>query len=92
MAHGTVIYPAVVAFNAKADKEQIKKIGEEYCELYAEWQKIDKGETDKIDALVDEAADVIQALTNFLAAYGVENMGQAMYDCYRRNKARGRVK
>ena len=42
------------------------------------------------DALIDECADVVQAVANLCAALGVDSLVQAMGDCEQRNRERGR--
>lgn len=85
----------------KADKAQVLKIGEECMEVFSAWEMytgatITEGGQSVIsraarNALVDECADVIQAVTNLLAALGVDDMRRAMRACEARNRERGRL-
>lgn len=79
--------------DAKPDKEQAKKILEEAAEAFAAWQAWDKEpwSISRTNALEDECADVVQAVANMLAAIGVEDFGEAMAACERRNMERGRL-
>ena len=105
MRNNVVIWPAVQTFpNAVADKEQVVKVLEEAAEVFGAWQEWDryhsahavfdgpKAECAKAmkACIVDECADVIQAVSNLLAGVGVYDMKQAMFECYERNRKRGR--
>lgn len=48
------------------------------------------GETADPQELVDEAADLMQALSNLIIAHGCCNMVQPMFECHERNRKRGR--
>ena len=93
----TVDFGKVPVFEgAEADKAQALKVIEEAAELFAAWQAWKKeahmfGKPQLYDAMVEEAADVVQALANFLAGLGVEDIRRAMADCMERNEQRGRV-
>lgn len=75
-------------------KEQALKPLEEAAEAFGAWQDYDSSYGPSRGSyrfkVVDECADVIQAAVNLAAAMGVEDMTEAMLDCYRRNHARGR--
>ena len=91
MRRNAVLWPAVQTFpSVRGDKAQMVKVLEEAAEVYAAWQELDRGATDDPKELVDEAADLVQALSNLLSAYNCEDMRQAMFECHERNVARGR--
>lgn len=96
MNRNIVIFPAVETFDTGCTfRQQAEKISCEAMEVFAEAQQLandmDAAEYRRImDAMISECADVIQAVANLLSMAGVDNAGQIMYDCYRRNKARGR--
>jgi phosphoribosyl-ATP pyrophosphohydrolase len=77
----------------KPDKEQAKKILEEAAEAFAAWQAWNdqKWSISRRAALLDECADVIQAVANMLAAVGVEDFTGDMERCEARNRERGRL-
>lgn len=85
-----VIWPAVQTFRIGTGKEQAVKVLEEAAEVYAAWQELDRGAAGDPSALVDEAADLMQALSNLVNRYGRDDMRQPMADCHERNRARGR--
>ena len=85
--------------NAKADKEQALKIGEECMEVYSAWEDYESKCTNPLrldeiiiarDLLLDECADVLQAIANMVAALGVSNFTLYVEACERRNRERGR--
>lgn len=96
MGRNIVVFPAVETFDTGCTfRQQAEKIACEAMEVFAEAQKLaddmDAAEFRRVmDAMLSECADVIQATANLLSMAGVDNAGQIMYDCYRRNKARGR--
>lgn len=90
MRSNAVIWPAVQTFDICDDKEKIHKVLEECAEVFAAWQRIDHGETADPQELIDEAADLMQALSNLISAYGCCNMVQPMFECHERNRKRGR--
>ena len=96
MDRNIVVFPAVETFETGCTfRQQAEKISCEAMEVFAEAQKLaddmDAAEYRRVmDAMLSECADVIQATANLLGMAGVDNAGQIMYDCYRRNKARGR--
>lgn len=100
MGRNIVVFPAVETFDTGCTyRQQAEKISCEAMEVFAEAQKLagdmdtdmDASEYRRVrDAMLSECADVIQAVANLLSMAGVDNAGQIMYDCYRRNKARGR--
>ena len=77
---------------AKADKEQVLKVLEEAAEVFGAWQALDTGEctnSKRVDVL-DECADVIQAVANLIYAMGERDFAPYMDDCRERNEKRGR--
>lgn len=100
MRKNIVVFPVVETFETGCTyRQQAEKISCEAMEVFAEAQKLagdmdtdmDTAEYRRImDAMLSECADVIQATANLLSMAGVDNAGQIMYDCYRRNRARGR--
>lgn len=98
-----VTIPPVRTFEGvEADKAQALKPLEEAAEVFAAWQDFDRTKSwgddwdeflahnDAALSLVDECADVIQAVCNLLAALGVDDLTEAMAACERRNRERGR--
>lgn len=92
-----VVFPAIETFETGCTcRQQSEKIVIEAAEVFAEAQKLTGDDMDDdrrlriINAMLSECADVIQATANLLHMVGVDNASQIMYDCYRRNKARGR--
>lgn len=90
MRRNVVVWPAVQTFDICDDKEKMHKVLEECAEVFAAWQKLHHSETDDAQELVDEAADLVQALSNLLCYHGCESMVQPMIDCHERNRERGR--
>lgn len=86
--------------NAKNDKEQALKPLEEAAEVFGKWQTMRAECKDDCrqcncwcinhSLLVDECADVIQAMSNLLDAIGMTEMKLAMDECRTRNENRGR--
>lgn len=78
------------------DKSQFTKPLEEAAELFAAWQHwaqrraSPRYSTKARDEMLDEAADVIQAVVNCVASVGVEDMSELMRRCELRNARRGR--
>lgn len=76
------------------DKAQAVKILEESAEIFAAWQSWhDSFETIaamRKSWLLDECADVIQAVSNLIAALGVDDFTPYMESCKQRNQERGR--
>lgn len=84
-----------VGANVKPSKAQALKPLEEAAEVYAAWQQWNSAPHQEASAmayaaLVDECADVVQAVCNLLAAIGVDDMESALARCVQRNKVRGR--
>jgi len=78
--------------NAKADKEQVLKIGEECMEVFSAWEDWQSTlDPELLPHLVDEIADTIQACANLATALGVDDMRGAMAECEERNRERGRL-
>lgn len=74
--------------NAKADKEQVKKVLEEAAEVFGAWQNRELGIV--CDSLLDEIADLITASCNLASALGFDDLRPALRECRRRNDERGR--
>lgn len=74
--------------NAKADKEQAKKVLEEAAEVFGAWQNRELGIV--CDSLLDEIADLITASCNLASALGFDDLRPAMEACRKRNEERGR--
>lgn len=91
MRKNLVIWPAVQTFDICDDQEKMHKVLEECGEVFAAWQKLYHGETADPQELIDEAADLVQALSNLLSKYGCEDMIQPMFECRERNRKRGRI-
>lgn len=93
-AGGSVKIGEVATFpGVKADKAQALKVLEEAAEVFGAWQALDTGECSsrkRIDVL-EECADVIQAVSNLVAAMNVVDFAPYMDDCRERNEKRGRL-
>ena len=77
---------------AKADKAQALKVLEEAAEVFGAWQALDTGEcssSKRVDVL-NECADVIQAIANLIYAMGERDFEPYMDACRERNEKRGR--
>ena len=94
----SVTIPPVRAFSHVApDKAQALKPLEEAAEVFGAWQMWDGmrelsspvGDWER-DHMLNECADVIQAVCNLLSALGVDDMTDAMAACEQRNRERGR--
>ena len=85
-------------------KEQALKPLEEAAEVFGAWQLYDRrlrmDEATGIrspqaaelrDAMLDECADVVQAVCNLAASLGVVDMTDRMHACRIRNEERGRM-
>lgn len=90
MLRNAVIWPAVPTFDICDEQEKMHKVLEECGEVFAAWQKLYHGDEVDPQELIDEAADLVQALSNLLRAHGCDDMRQAMFECHERNKKRGR--
>ena len=89
----------------RPDKAQALKPIEEAAEVFGAWQAWDKSRRmdeatgipnsprtlEARDALLDECADVVQAVCNLAASLGVVDMRSHMEECVARNMARGRM-
>lgn len=93
-AGGQVNIGEVATFPAvKPDKAQALKVLEEAAEVFGAWQVFNAdqdGNTSAIFLLLDECADVIQAVSNLVAALNVADFAPYMDDCRERNEKRGR--
>lgn len=99
----SVIIGEVTTFpNTTADKAQIMKVAEEYLEVFSAWENREQylhvresitwmNEKEMDYPLIDECADLIQAVSNLLAGLGVSDMTDAMEECRKRNEERGRL-
>lgn len=75
-----------------ADKAQALKVLEEAAEVFGAWQALDTGEcssSKRVDVL-NECADVIQAIANLIYAMGERDFAPYMDACRERNEKRGR--
>ena len=85
-------------------KEQALKPLEEAAEAFGAWQLYDRRTrmdeatgirspqaSELRDALLDECADVVQAVCNLAASLGVRDMTDRMRECRIRNERRGRL-
>lgn len=94
IACGLVNIGKVATFpDARADKAQELKVLEEAAEVFGAWQafKADQdGNTSAIFSLLDECADVIQAVSNLVASLNVVDFAPYMEECRMRNEERGR--
>lgn len=92
-AGGSVNIGEVATFpGVKADKAQVLKVLEEAAEVFGAWQALDTGECSsrKRIAVLDECADVIQAVANLIDAMGERDFAPYMDACRERNEERGR--
>lgn len=74
----------------RPDKAQALKVLEEAAEVFGAWQLADENLIMR-DAMLDECADVVQAVANLVAAYGVTDFSSYMDACRCRNESRGRL-
>ena len=95
----------VAAFaHVEPSKAQALKPLEEAAEAFGAWQLYDRrlrmDEATGIrspqagelrDAVLDECADVVQAVCNLAASLGVRDMTDCMRECRLRNERRGRI-
>ena len=85
--------------NVEPSKEQALKILEEAAEVFGawqEWQRTKDGvlphmSLDRRHAIMDECADVVQAVCNLVDAFGEYAFDDYMEECAERNRARGRM-
>ena len=91
--------------DAKADKEQGRKILEEAAEVFGAWQRyaadVETGDamgyprharvTGSFDDLADELADVVMACMNMARGMGIVDFSARREECAKRNRARGRM-
>lgn len=79
--------------NVLPGKEQALKVLEEAAEVFGACQAFNAdqdGNTSAIFSLLDECADVIQAVSNLVASLNVVDFAPYMDDCRERNEKRGR--
>ena len=93
-AGGSVNIGEVATFpGVNADKAQALKVLEEAAEVFGAWQALDTGEcaiSKRVDVL-NECADVIQAVANLVYAMGERDFVPYMDACRERNEKRGRL-
>ena len=89
--------------DARADKEQVLKVAEEVMEVFAAWEdwkdaELESGffaarnaECPEYGHLLEECADVMQAVANLLAALRVDDFSGCVRACAERNRKRGRL-
>lgn len=90
--------------HVEPDKAQALKPLEEAAEAFGAWQLYDRRmrmdeatgirspqASELRDALLDECADVVQAICNLAASLGVRDMTDRMHACRLRNERRGRL-
>lgn len=92
--------------DASPTKEQVVKIAEETCEVFSAWEAYRstcaKYEVSNLlaadilrecarDDLLNECADVIQAVSNLIAGLGVTDFTEHIKACEDRNRRRGRI-
>lgn len=94
---GVALWPPEDACEGDNLKEQARKVHDEAGELMVAACDLVKAHgTPAAPAatsrMMEELADLMQALTNFTWAFGVgvEDMERAAHDCWARNAARGR--
>lgn len=94
IAGGSVKIGEVATFpNVLPSKDQALKVLEEAAEVFGAWQAFgadQDGNTSAIFSLLDECADVVQAVSNLIAALGVTDFVPYMGACRIRNEERGR--
>ena len=94
-AGGSVNIGEVATFpNVLPGKEQALKVLEEAAEMFGAWQAFNANKGKEVFAflpLLQECADVIQAVSNLVAAFGVVDFAPYMDDCRERNEKRGRL-
>ncbi len=80
------------------DKWQALKPLEEAAEVFGAWQRWYGTDPDSEQAtgferrdLLDECADVVQAVVNLAASMGVSDLTPYLAACEGRNRARGRI-
>ena len=77
--------------HVKPNKEQALKPLEEAAEVFAEWQDWECRRELSERYILEECADVIQAVCNLAAALGVNDLAPYMQACEHRNCERGRI-
>lgn len=79
------------------DKAHALKPLEEAAEVFGAWQEWDEKKDQSLSIfdnqkeLLDECADVIQAVCNLAAALGVQDLKPYIQACEERNRERGRL-
>ena len=83
--------------HVEPNKKHALKPLEEAAEVFAAWQSWNKIEDQplsifyKQNELLDECADVIQAVCNLVCALGINDLTPYMQACEERNHKRGRL-
>lgn len=85
--------------DVKPDKEQALKPLEEAAEVFAAWQEVfghyswdyEPISQSDLDNILNECADVIQAVCNLVASLGADDLTPYMQTCEQRNRERGRI-
>ena len=85
--------------NVEPSKEQALKVLEEAAEVFSAWQAWERTKTgalphmslDKIRDIMDECADVVQAVCNLVDSFGESAFDIYMEECAERNRERGRM-
>lgn len=77
--------------HVEPNKEQALKPLEEAAEVFAEWQYWECRRELSERYILEECADVIQAVCNLAAALGVNDLAPYMQACEHRNCERGRI-
>lgn len=94
-AGGSVNIGEVATFpGVKADKAQALKVLEEAAEVFGAWQEFEVNQGKEVFAflpLLEERADVIQAVSNLVAAFGVTDFASYMEEFRALNEERGRL-
>lgn len=96
-----------VCDGVKPDREQVLKVLEEAAEVFSAWeyaeacgseyadpdtvQPTGDGECYERECLLDECADVVQAVSGLVHALGVEDFRVWMDRCEQRQRERGRI-
>ncbi len=77
--------------HVEPNKEQALKPLEEAAEVFAEWQYWECRRELSERYILEECADVIQAVCNLAASLGVHDLTHYMHVCEQRNRKRGRI-
>ena len=72
----------------KPNKEQVVKILEEAAEVYSAWENWNDAKMKR--SIYRECADLIMAVSNFLASLGISDMSPFIRECEKIQEMRGR--